>query len=41
MEHINLATGNNDGPGPEQLWFRIPMQVLLIAWVYVSAILVV
>lgn len=32
--HINYQTGGSDGPGPEYLWFRVPLQMLFIAWVY-------
>lgn len=30
---VNYEKGTYDGPGPKYLWFRIPMQLLLIAWV--------
>jgi uncharacterized membrane protein len=36
---VNYEKGTYDGPGPQYLWFRIPMQILLIAWVlYFSVI---
>lgn len=38
MEHINYQTSTFDGPGSSYLWFRIPMQVFLIAWTYFSSI---
>jgi len=38
LEHVNLSTGNYDGPGPGYLWFRVPLQVLFIGWVYLWAI---
>ena len=38
MEHINYQTGGTDGSGPSYLWFRIPFQAGLIAWVFFSAI---
>ena len=38
LNHIDLFTGNTTGPGVMYLWFRIPMQVLLIAWTYFFAI---
>lgn len=33
MNRINYEKGTFDGPGLSYLWFRIPMQVLLIGWV--------
>lgn len=36
--HINIETGTNDGEGLNYLWFRIPLQLLFIVWVYWSAI---
>lgn len=38
LEHINYQTGENDGPGTSYLWFRVPLQVFFILWVYFSAI---
>ncbi len=38
MEHVNYQTGGADGDGPGYLWFRIPFQALLIAWVFFSVI---
>lgn len=38
MENINYQEGTYDGPGILYLWFRIPLQVLLIVWVYVSTV---
>ncbi|MBL6446001.1 hypothetical protein JMN32_06755 [Fulvivirga sp. 29W222] len=38
LERINYQTGEPDGPGPSYLWFRVPMQLLLIAWVYLSSL---
>lgn len=38
MNHINLKTGTYDGDGPAYLWFRIPLQLFFIAWVYYSTI---
>lgn len=31
---LDYQKGTYDGKGPEYLWFRIPMQVFLIAWVW-------
>jgi uncharacterized membrane protein len=38
MNHINLKTAAYDGDGPAYLWFRIPLQLFFIAWVYYSTI---
>ncbi|AGA77361.1 DoxX family protein [Echinicola vietnamensis] len=34
VEQLNYKTGQFDGPGLNYLWFRIPFQILLIAWTY-------
>jgi len=31
--YINLETAGFDGPGPNYLWFRIPLQIFFIAWI--------
>lgn len=31
---LDIETGNLDGPGLCYLWFRVPMQLLLIGWIY-------
>jgi uncharacterized membrane protein len=38
IEHIDIQKGTFDGPGLKYLWFRIPMQIFLIIWVYFSTI---
>lgn len=38
MEHINYQTGELDGNGIEYLWFRIPLQLLYIVWVFFTTI---
>ena len=38
MHHINFEKGTFDGPGLAYLWFRVPLQVFFIGWVYRSAI---
>jgi uncharacterized membrane protein len=35
---VNYQKGTTDGNGPAYLWFRIPLQILFIAWTYLSAI---
>lgn len=39
LRRLNYETGAHDGPGPRYLWFRIPMQAMLIGWVYLCAII--
>ena len=34
MMHVDLQKADYNGAGTEYLWFRIPLQLLLIAWVY-------
>ena len=34
IHHVNLQTATYDGSGLDYLWFRIPLQLLLIGWVY-------
>ncbi len=31
---INYQTGAHDGPGPDYLWFRVPLQFVFIGWTY-------
>ncbi|PRD57142.1 DoxX family protein [Sphingobacterium gobiense] len=38
VTHLNYETGKYDGPGVDYLWFRIPFQLLLICWTYLSVI---
>lgn len=38
MKHIDLEKASFSGAGPGYLWFRIPMQVFLIAWVWYFAV---
>jgi uncharacterized membrane protein len=38
LNHVNLKTANNNGDGPAYLWFRIPLQLFFIGWVYYSVI---
>lgn len=37
-KQLNYQTGTFDGHGLTYLWFRIPLQILFIAWVYLTAI---
>jgi uncharacterized membrane protein len=36
--NIDYQNANFEGPGLEYLWFRVPFQLLLIAWVYFCGI---
>src|SRR5690554_3208573 len=38
INHIDYQKGTFDGHGLTYLWFRVPLQVLFIAWTYLSAI---
>ncbi len=38
VHQINLETASNDGDGINYLWYRIPLQIVFIYWVYFSAI---
>lgn len=38
LHHVNYQKGTFDGNGPRYLWFRVPMQLLLIGWVWFFAI---
>lgn len=34
IQHIDYQKGTYEGPGTGYLWFRVPLQVLFIGWVY-------
>lgn len=34
MHHIDLQKASCDGNGPAYLWFRLPLQLFFIAWVW-------
>jgi uncharacterized membrane protein len=38
IKHIDYQRGTFDGNGPSYLWFRIPLQILFIFWVYFSSV---
>jgi uncharacterized membrane protein len=38
IKHIDYQKATFDGSGLSYLWFRIPLQVLFIAWTYISSI---
>lgn len=38
LKHVNYQKGTSDGDGPAYLWFRVPLQIVFIGWVYFFAI---
>ena len=38
LNHIDIERASGGGPGPAYLYFRIPLQLLFIAWVYYFAL---
>jgi uncharacterized membrane protein len=38
IKHIDYQKATFDGNGLKYLWFRIPLQILFIAWTYISSI---
>lgn len=38
INHINYQTGHLDGPGIIYLWFRVPLQLLFILWVFFASL---
>ncbi len=34
LKNVDYQQGNYDGPGTQYLWFRIPLQLLFIGWVW-------
>ena len=38
IKRVDYEKGTYDGNGVSYLWFRIPLQILFIAWTYLSAI---
>lgn len=38
LEEINYQTGQMDGPGTKYLWFRTPLQLFFMFWVYFASI---
>jgi len=38
IKKVDYQNGTFDGNGLPYLWFRIPLQILFIAWTYLSAI---
>ncbi len=38
LKEINIEKGTLDGPGLGYLWFRIPLQLFFIGWIYRAAV---
>lgn len=38
LNHVNMEKADYTGEGPLYLWYRIPLQVVFIVWVYLSAL---
>jgi len=38
IRHIDYQKGTFEGSGTKYLWFRVPLQILFILWVYFAAI---
>ena len=38
IHHVDYQKGSFEGNGTNYLWFRVPLQLLFILWVYFAAI---
>lgn len=38
VRRVDFQKGTYDGAGPAYLWFRVPLQILFILWVYFSVL---
>jgi uncharacterized membrane protein len=38
INHVDFEKGTLDGKGANYLWFRVPLQVFFILWIYFSVI---
>jgi uncharacterized membrane protein len=38
LKHVDFEKRTFDGPGPNYLWFRVPLQLIFILWVWFFAI---
>ncbi|MDT0607053.1 DoxX family protein [Croceitalea rosinachiae] len=38
VHKVNYQTGTFDGNGLAYLWFRVPLQILFIAWTYIASV---
>ncbi|SFP70900.1 DoxX family protein [Hymenobacter arizonensis] len=37
-QHLDYQRGDATGPGPRYLWFRVPLQLLFLAWTWYFAL---
>jgi uncharacterized membrane protein len=37
-QHLDYQRGTATGPGPQYLWFRVPLQLLFLAWTWYFAL---
>lgn len=38
VKHVNIEKGTYDGDTIKYLWFRIPLQIVFMIWVFISSI---
>lgn len=38
LKHVDYQQATFNGSGPAYLWFRVPLQLFFIVWVYLSAV---
>ncbi len=38
LHHVNMEKPELRGPGPGYLWFRVPLQIFFIAWIWLFSI---
>ncbi|WP_345968621.1 DoxX family protein [Arenibacter algicola] len=38
VENLNYQTGELNGSGIDYLWFRVPLQIIFILWVYFTTL---
>ena len=38
VKHVDYQQATFNGSGPVYLWFRVPLQLFFIAWIYLAAI---
>ena len=38
IKHVDIENATFNGDGPGYLWFRIPLQLFFIGWIYLSTI---
>ena len=38
FRYVDFENANYNGPGPAYLWFRIPLQIFLLGWVFLFSV---